>query len=60
MIIYYAKILPLSSKRDDHDARSQNKRQNRILRPKLHLKSGIIHVWAEVAAILFFLKMAAR
>ena len=54
MITHYAEILPLSSNRDDRDARSYNKGQNRILRPKLHIKSGIIHVWAEVAAILFF------
>ena len=60
MITYFAEILPLSSKRDDRDARSYNKGQNRIPRPKLQLKSGIIHVWAEVAAILVFLKMAAR
>ncbi len=61
MITHYAEILPLSSNRDDRDARSYNKGQNRILRPKLHIKSGIIHVLAEVAAILFFFsKMAAR
>ena len=60
MVTYYAEILPLFSKRDDRDARSQNKGQNRIIRPKVHLKSGIIHVWAEVAAIFFLFKMAAR
>ena len=55
MISYYAEILPLSSKRDDGDARSSNKGQNRILRPKLiRIKSGIIHGWEEVAAIFFF------
>ena len=54
MISYYAEILPLSSKRDDGDARSSNKGQNRILRPKVRLKIGIIHVWAELAAIFGF------
>ena len=41
--------------------RKINKGRNRILRPKLHLKSGIIHALAEVVAILFFLfTMTAR